>query len=246
MSIRPGAPTREEATRLLSAAPGPSPWFLNVDTPILDSRWGRLAWAHQHSVSVLRDPEGSARLILGSGVFTLCLSPRTLLVWYGPQRLTTDGDSVSGRVHFRMIDTDDLEVVKDVDFASRILNKHSLRLILFSASNQSQEPDLSIPIAAEGGAMSMGIRREFDTITELLFFVNYRVDHVTLWSLRPGVRMLEMWPQDWFNSGNYDYGYEWPTRAARDPVTGSIVGEGFRLPTFLLDASGRNVAAWLR
>lgn len=48
------------------------------------------------------------------------------------------------------------------------------------------------------------------------------------------------YPQDWFNNGGYDYGYQWITRIARDHISGNIVGYGARINYFVLDDSLRN------
>jgi len=56
---------------------------------------------------------------------------------------------------------------------------------------------------------------------------------------------VEVVPQDWFNNGAYDFGYQWITRVARDPETRRILGEGIRLGFFRLDATFRSVEEWL-
>ncbi|MBI5301277.1 MAG: hypothetical protein HY868_04000 [Chloroflexi bacterium] len=53
-------------------------------------------------------------------------------------------------------------------------------------------------------------------------------------------QIVEVYPQDWFNKGDYDFGYQWITRVARDE-DGKIIGDGIRLDRFRLDASGRNI-----
>lgn len=63
--------------------------------------------------------------------------------------------------------------------------------------------------------------------------------------LRPHVNRVEVIPQDWFNQGDFDFGYQWVTRVVREPKTGSIVGEGMRMGVFQLDESGRQVSRWL-
>ena len=50
-----------------------------------------------------------------------------------------------------------------------------------------------------------------------------------------------LYPQDWFNSGGMDYGYQWVTRVGRNPRTGRVHGEGFRIPPFVLDDSLRQI-----
>ena len=57
-------------------------------------------------------------------------------------------------------------------------------------------------------------------------------------------RQVEVFPQDWFNDGSYDFGYQWITRVNRR-VDGSIAGDGIRLGTFELDATNRMIKRWL-
>jgi hypothetical protein len=51
-------------------------------------------------------------------------------------------------------------------------------------------------------------------------------------------------PLDWFNKGNYDFGYQWVARIARTE-SNTFVGEGIRMGMFELDESGREVKRWL-
>jgi hypothetical protein len=57
--------------------------------------------------------------------------------------------------------------------------------------------------------------------------------------LNPGSGTLRLYPQDWFNDGRVDLGYQWVTRVARDPETGRIHGDGIRIDPFSLDDSMR-------
>jgi hypothetical protein len=57
-------------------------------------------------------------------------------------------------------------------------------------------------------------------------------------------RSVTVLPQDWFNKGSYDFGYQWIAHIARTKA-GALIGEGIRLGTFELDASGRSVKRWL-
>lgn len=66
-----------------------------------------------------------------------------------------------------------------------------------------------------------------------------------LWIIHPRNNSVEVIPQDWFNQADYDFGYQWVTRVARDPKTGRVVGEGIRLGAFVLDKTGRQIESWL-
>jgi hypothetical protein len=50
-----------------------------------------------------------------------------------------------------------------------------------------------------------------------------------------------LYPQDWFSTAGLDYGYQWVTRVVRNPLTGYIHGEGFRISPFILDDSLRGL-----
>ena len=68
-------------------------------------------------------------------------------------------------------------------------------------------------------------------------------DHsnLTLIVARPADGSYTLYPQDWFNAGGFDYGYEWVTRVARDPRTGKVHGDGIRIGPFVLDATLRHL-----
>lgn len=55
---------------------------------------------------------------------------------------------------------------------------------------------------------------------------------------------VAVFPQDWFNTGNYDFGYQGNAHVVRRN-DGTIIGEGIRLGSFELDESNRRVKKWL-
>jgi hypothetical protein len=59
---------------------------------------------------------------------------------------------------------------------------------------------------------------------------------------RPAQSTFRLYPQDWFNQGEYDYGFEWVTRVRRDAASGKVRGDGIRLLPFTLDDTLRNLA----
>jgi hypothetical protein len=58
---------------------------------------------------------------------------------------------------------------------------------------------------------------------------------------RPRQGSYRIYPQDWFNFADLDFGYQWVTRVARDLRTGRVFGEGFRIAPFELDDTLCNV-----
>ena len=53
---------------------------------------------------------------------------------------------------------------------------------------------------------------------------------------------IRLYPQDSFNDGQEDLGYQWVTRVAREPRTGRIWGDGIRINPFILDDTLRKLA----
>jgi hypothetical protein len=56
---------------------------------------------------------------------------------------------------------------------------------------------------------------------------------------------LRVLPQRWFTAAQFDSGYQWITRVARDSVSGRLVGEGVRIKPFELTADGCSLERWL-
>ncbi|HET9029764.1 MAG TPA: hypothetical protein VFN49_06270 [Candidatus Aquilonibacter sp.] len=89
------------------------------------------------------------------------------------------------------------------------------------------------------GSAEYAFPQQMRQLDELLFFNAGR--STTLWHLQPARGRLSVYPQDWFNSGDWDYGYEWPTRVARDAETGVVFGEGIRIGYFALSPTMRTL-----
>jgi hypothetical protein len=54
---------------------------------------------------------------------------------------------------------------------------------------------------------------------------------------------VQVFPQDWFNKSDYDFGYQWITRAIRNTNDGNIYGQGIRINEFILDETNRQLKA---
>lgn len=101
----------------------------------------------------------------------------------------------------------------------------------------------------EFGTHSFSIPHDWSRFGETLVLANYAESNGydkmarAIFAFDWQKRRVEIFPQDWFNLGNYDFGYQWITRVARQK-DGSIVGDGIRLGTFELDATNRQVKKW--
>ncbi len=235
--------SHSRAKRLLAAAPGPSPWYLKNAVPDCDSRLGKLTWTQCGNASVLVDAGGRGRLMLGMYVYALPLAKRSLLVWHAPRHRAPAAVLRSTGVQFHAVAVDELDAITDVDQTAQLLEREGLPFVSFTASPETRAPILELPARTDGGSFSFGAPAELSGLAELLFFVHGETTQ--LWSVRFDTQLVEVMPQDWFDGGDFDFGYQWPTRAARDPNSGAIVGDGIRIGTFALDATNRNLAKWL-
>ena len=60
--------------------------------------------------------------------------------------------------------------------------------------------------------------------------------------LKPKEDIVHIYPQDWFNKDNHiDFGYQWVTRATRNPNNGNICVTGIRLGTYELDETNQQI-----
>jgi hypothetical protein len=231
--------TIDEAKRLLATAPGPCPWYLPLGSPFVDSRWGPLTWRKIGNAPALVDPSGAARFLLGMYGFAIKLASTRMLVWY----------QHADAVHFHVVNVDALEPIESVKQCNALMELHRLPWIAFDLTPTREAHDVvSVPIRSDGGTRAVGFPSEMDGIEELAFFVagNRPGSGTQLWVARPSHGLLDVHPQDWFNDGSFDFGYQWPTRATRDAQSGRFVCEGIRLDHFVLDDMCRNVAEWLR
>ena len=248
----PRSPEAPAALAALRKVPGPSPWYL--DGTSLSCGRGTLQWRSAGDGSPgagkswLIDEEGQAVAVADFHCYVRPLTDCRVLVWYDEEY--GEGPSLRRDLRFRVFDTDALRPVPDLATAYARLGPGNR----FFATH-GQMTNFALSTALDDGIHSVDVPAELREAGELLILTHSTADgrrenhfdemHLRLWLLDPAQGRLEIVPQDWFNDGAYDFGYQWVTRAARLPESGEIVGEGIRLGVYRLDGSKRNVAEWL-
>jgi hypothetical protein len=108
--------------------------------------------------------------------------------------------------------------------------------------------ELSLATANTDDELTVGFPTCIQEIEELLILCNSSgiarqagSGMLALMVANPRKGSYRLYPQDWFNKGGVDLGYQWVTRVARNPRTGHIHGEGFRISPFVLDDSLRGL-----
>lgn len=223
---------------VLANAIGPAPWYWKT-FPEFNIRGRRLTWSCNNNAlfSVNLHPEGKPELSVLSiaryaRVFPL--PPNLLGIWFedglcirivalDPERLpefaTNDSssDAVLDYGKFRCCG----EVLGEF-FVSRDLEVGEYRI------------DLPPVFAGLEHLLLIGeYARVQETACAAIFEIRFGVS--------PSFRCVCVYPQKWYTRDNFDLGYQWITRVARDPAIGRFVGEGIGINPFILTEDGCHI-----
>ena len=233
------------STSLFEGVPGPTPWYSRPG----DSAVEGFHWEQAGGVTRLVGDVGGVVAILGYYNYVMKLNSSTLLIW----NQNTEGESeLEGTppVHLVVIQPSLLPPFGDQleSVASRMQRAGRGARLAFM-----EPPPVSMYLRTDviEQNVSAEFPKELHAIDELLILcdssaIAAREDginaNLALLVAKPKQSVYQLYPQDWFNSSDLDFGYQWITRVARDPQTGHVPGEGFRLKPFELDDSLRQLA----
>jgi hypothetical protein len=224
------SPSLEQAMRALALAPGPTPWYA-TNTIVTDRARGPLHFrkGDDPSATFLCDSDDNVLAVFGSYCWIKVVAPGRFLVWY-ERRLIYGPGLQSRTIVVRLYDSDRLRPIDDrADACARVKSES-----VVTADGASALTELLVPNWVENGVGFEDDGLEPDR------------PQTVLWHVEPERRTLTVHPQRWFNEGDYDFGYDWPTTIAREPDTGTVVGSGIRLGVFVLSEDLRNVTRWLK
>jgi hypothetical protein len=223
----------EKAAAVLEHAPGPSPWYLRNNAPNLSG----FSWSGdpEKTEIYLENAAGEAVLGVGFYCYVSSIGSDQLLLWY-----QTKQDAVPKEIHIEIIDIHELKpIIKDadplIDFHIDISPIHRVGGLV---------TELEIPNTLSPGVHQIRVPTPFTSEKELLILFNDVRGIRSLLIIVPANNSAEVVPFNWFNEKNYDLGYEWITRVAREPGSKRIYGEGFRIKRFLLTEDLTQVQEW--
>jgi len=229
--------TYSDPSSVLRGAPGPSPWYLRADPPKIDA----VTWEEyeEDGGTVLLKRANDVLAVIGMYCYLLTLDSDTLLVWYQQH-----DNEFRDFIDFEVLNLERLKPISDVSLAVHRLK--SKKNYIFTEDTLLTRFRLSVNSAELKNHYEFP--EEFQSLDELLILAHQTgqpreviASSLCLFVLRPRSREYEIYPQDWFNDGSLDYGYQWVTRVAREPHTKKIYGEGFRISRFVLDPGLRNI-----
>ncbi len=233
------------AFKIPQDTPGPSPWYLKDGTEVLPGfRWHAAGDGTSTSgKTALSGPRGTVA-ILNFYNYVVPLPTGRLLVWH--QKHIASGPTKP--VVLRVLEPASLRpLLGTLEVLCSAMKEQDVPLLLDGAPEA--EVELETTESQRAGIRFPDSLRHLD---ELLIpchssfaepAASWERGDIALMVASPAKGSLSIHPQDWFNRGNTDFGYEWITRFARDPATGRVHGEGIRIAPFILEPNLRTRAA---
>jgi hypothetical protein len=246
---------KRKMMKIEPTTPGPSPWYLRAPWARINTPEGLWTWdfyddPNLSGLSRLLSPHRETVLFVDFHCYIQPLPDSRLLVWYEIGRQEYDKDEIP-KIEFTIIDLvalkpfrDDLEIAREIRSKKERFRFEggTPRIYDFSTTVHEGVHRISPPpeftglpevlVLADFGPKEAA-SNHWDKMCRAIFAFDFKAEQVTVL------------PQQWFNEGNYDFGYQWITRVQREPKSGQIVGEGIRLGNFKLDQSGTQIQEWL-
>jgi hypothetical protein len=225
------SPDLKDAVAALSGAPGPAPWYA-TPSPLRGGdplRW--CAAFNQSIANLLIDAAGAVLFVLPRYACAQLVKPSELLCW----------QQLEDRIAIRLFDTNGF---RD-PIANSLSDLHGKGVVQSRMTwNSGLLCEVGIPCDLSAGTHKYVFPSVLKTTEELFILVTG--DGTRVYQVLPRRNEVAVYPQDWFNKGNYDFGYQWLTAMVREARSKAVVGYGMRLGVFVLDSTLRNVSVWLR
>lgn len=226
----------------LEDAPGPSPWFLLPEVrPVTGFVWQSAGDTALSSGKTLLVGADGPVAIFNFYNYVMPLDDCSLLVWH--QKWTEAPPTEP--VRLLIIRPDRLPPLgSDVDTLLEQMNRDTPLL-----THGETCAELALCTDNATGEIRVEFPKQLRSVGELLILCHSSGiempgpggSNLALLVARPGKSTYRLYPQDWFNAGGLDYGYQWVTRVARHPLTRRIHGDGIRIGPFVLDGSLRRL-----
>jgi hypothetical protein len=221
---------RKSYEYLLGSCIGPSPWYWQTFPSIMTASGLRLDWSFEKekmSVTLGEEERPSrARLALGTYSRPFVVRSNLLGIWY------PSGNDI----FLHCFDPDNLDEFKVNSVNSRV--PYSAKGVDLCSTR--------IPVISDQMVQPQSYPDLFTSIHELLLVggspaASPSSPACVIVSARPHLGEVEFFPQRWFTAEKFDLGYQWITRATRDPNTGRIIGDGIRIEPFSLSEDSMNL-----
>jgi hypothetical protein len=232
-------------TNLLDNAPFLCPWYFDKTKPTILKNNQLLKWVYVDKIGdnyvgalTLQDNRGDILGVLNAYTYVL-LNPTSdkFLIW------TREWKEKIGfpKVTIELFKTADLKPIEDYQKIILEMGDYRESSYHLNASPSDRieftlNPDSPIKISFGELFQEFG---DFCLINEIPGLYKDGQDSwhntaITYVNIKSGYAFV--YPQDWFNKDeSVDFGYQWLTRAIKDPTTNLIHGQGIRLDDFILN-----------
>ena len=226
--------------QILSRTIGPAPWYWKT-FPALTASGRRLTWTHHgdqgplaYLVSLSSEEEPDKPLLaLNTYCRAFRVPPSHLGIWC-PE---------GGSIRFACFDPAQLKSFELAEVAGWF--KRSSERIYAAVPRRLRSSKFRSHFGRRQNSIS--VPPELQTVDELIVpKASYPDPAFALYVFYLHAGLVEVLPQKWFTAGEYEVGYQWITRAARDPESHRIVGDCFRIGSFLLEEDGVRLDRWLK
>ena len=227
---------------VLKNAPGPSPWYLSWDPPRIKDFQFKEAEDDPTKTGkmLLLNSDGNVLAVINMYTYTLASDDHFVLFWKHRHE--------KENIEFELVDLGTLSEISDVQSVYESMGDFRSGQSVFHLGTTSERFVITTNSPSE--KQFYDFPSEIKKLEELLVLATLTGEAATAYSqtsttsifvLRPKTSTIEIYPQDWFNTSDLDYGYQWITRVARDSISGKIYGEGFRIAPFVLESTFRNI-----
>jgi hypothetical protein len=236
-------PNITQLRELISRTIGPTPWYWKTFPALRSTAGQRYVWTHHGdegplgylvSLGLEQEPD-KPRLALNTYCRPFQVGQNLLGIW------CPEGRSL----RFACFDTDTLKAFDFAEVAGWF--KQSADRI-YAATPPVAEFEVRLDLTA--GTHKIETRPEFDGMDEIIAPTSYKAMSVddpafALFVVYLNAGLVEVLPQKWFTSSQYEVGPQWIPRAVRDTESHRIVGECFGVGTFLLQEDGCRLERWV-
>lgn len=226
----------------LACTIGPAPWYWKTFPAVTSSSGQRLVWtyhgesgplAYLVSLGLEQEPD-RPRLALNTYTRPFLVPPAHLGIWCpeGPN------------LRLACFDPDQLKAFNFAEIAGWF--KQSSERIYAATSPLA---DFEVPATLAPGMNKVEVPGAMQSVEELIVPTSYSAKGedaaMALFVFYLHVGLVEVLPQKWLAADETDVGQQWITRAARDPDSHRIFGDGVKMRAFLLNEDGCSLECWL-
>ena len=231
---------RQDHFGLFDNVPGPSPWYLTPATRTVQGfRWQSAGDGPPRSGKTILVGSDGPVAVLDFYNYVRVLDDSSLLIWHQQWSESVPSEPV----RLLVVQPQRLTPLpEDLVSVYENMSEHRIPVTL------GGRPDSELSLVTHNCVDELRAQfpEELRSLEELLILCHCsgirtaaarEQGDSALLVVHPPRSTYRLYPQDWFNCGGRDYGYEWITRVVRNTSSGQVHGEGQRIAPFVLDDS---------